>query len=427
MPIKTIELKNFKSFNELKIDLDRFNILIGANASGKSNFIQIFKFLRDITIHGLENAMWMQGGVEYFRNVNLGYKKNFSLRIHCESDFEYQTLKKINNYSVFARINEIVYELVLEFQSTTYSYRILKEELIRKFDLFKIIRKNRKIEKKEILGSTGGEVTLSKVGTKIKTRFVPPEHFVVNPDDIFLFMSYPKISRSIKSSLLEGLATCVYPFSRLFTNIAIYDIDSRVSKKAVPIKGIAKLEEDGSNLAVILNNILTNRKKEKKFSMLLKDLLPFIEKINIDRIADKSLLIKSKEKYFQKKYFPAPFISDGTIHITALLIALYFEKASEGEIEMIKIIEEPERNIHPHLIFKIIDMMKNASKDSQIITTTHNPEMVRHADIENILLMDRDKDGFSRIYRPLEKKEIETFLKKEIGIEELYVKNLLGI
>lgn len=427
MSIKTIELTNFKSFNKLKIDLDRFNILIGANASGKSNFIQIFKFLRDITIHGLENAIWMQGGVEYFRNVNLGYTKNFTLRIHCESDFEYRTLKKINNHPIFARINEIDYELVLEFQKTRQSYRIVKEELSRKFDLFKILRKNRKIEKKEIIGSSKGKVTISRIGTKIKTIFVPPESFVVNPEDIFLFMSYAKFGRLRKSSLLEGFAGCVYPSSILFDNIAIYDIDSRVSKKAIPIKGIAKLEEDGSNLAVILNNILTNREKERKFSMLLKDLLPFIKKMNIYRIADKSFLIRSREKYFQNKYFPAPFISDGTIHIVALLIALYFEKDSEGEIEMIKIIEEPERNIHPHLIFKVIDMMKNASKNSQIITTSHNPEMVRHADIENILLLDRDKDGFSRMFRPLAKKEIQTFLEKEIGIEELYVKNLLGI
>ena len=427
MPIKTIELTNFKSFNELKIDLDRFNILIGANASGKSNFIQIFKFLRNITNHGLENVIWMQGGVEYLRNVNLGHTKNFSLRIHCESNYEYRTVTTINKHVVYSRINEIAYELVLEFQSTRQSYKIVKEELSRKFDLFKILRKNKKIEKKEILGS-GGEVTLSNVGTKTKTRFVPPENVEVDAEDIFFFWPYTKFSHSRKSSLLASLAACSNPFSMLFNNIATYDIDSRVSKKSVPIKGIAKLEEDGSNLAAILNNILSNKKKEKKFSMLLRDLLPFIEKIDIYRIADKSFLIRSREKYSQKRYFPAPFISDGTIHITALLIALFFEEAStEGETEMIKIIEEPERNIHPHLMFKIVDMMKNASKNTQIITTSHNPEMVRHADIENILLIDRDKDGFSRIYRPLEKKEIKIFLEKEIGIEELYVKNLLGI
>ena len=57
MPINKIKISNFKSFKEIDIDLRQFNVLIGANASGKSNFVQIFKFLRDIEKHGLENAI----------------------------------------------------------------------------------------------------------------------------------------------------------------------------------------------------------------------------------------------------------------------------------------------------------------------------------------------------------------------------------
>jgi len=40
--IKRIEIKNFKSFHHQKIALGQFNVLVGANASGKSNFLQIF-------------------------------------------------------------------------------------------------------------------------------------------------------------------------------------------------------------------------------------------------------------------------------------------------------------------------------------------------------------------------------------------------
>ena len=46
MAIKQIQINNFKNFDALKINLNNFNVLIGANASGKSNFVQIFKFLR---------------------------------------------------------------------------------------------------------------------------------------------------------------------------------------------------------------------------------------------------------------------------------------------------------------------------------------------------------------------------------------------
>ena len=114
-------------------------------------------------------------------------------------------------------------------------------------------------------------------------------------------------------------------------------------------------------------------------------------------------------------------MSDGTINITALIIALYFEE------KPVIAIEEPERNIHPHLISKIVDMMKDVSErfEKQIMVTTHNPEMVKYAGIENILLVHRDDRGFSKISRPSEKDEVRIFLENEMGIEELYVQNLL--
>ena len=44
MAIKSIRVKNFKSFKDVEVHLGNFNVLIGANASGKSNFIQVIKF-----------------------------------------------------------------------------------------------------------------------------------------------------------------------------------------------------------------------------------------------------------------------------------------------------------------------------------------------------------------------------------------------
>jgi predicted ATPase len=75
----------------------------------------------------------------------------------------------------------------------------------------------------------------------------------------------------------------------------------------------------------------------------------------------------------------------------------------------------------------VVDMMKETSQKRQIIVTTHNPEIVKYADLEDILLISRDKEGFSRISKPCEKEEVKIFLQHEMGIEELYVQNLLGI
>ena len=147
-----------------------------------------------------------------------------------------------------------------------------------------------------------------------------------------------------------------------------------------------------------------------------------MDNLDVEKMFDKTLLLKLKEVYSDKHYLPASLISDGTISIIALIIALYFEK------NPVAFFEEAERRIHPHLISKVIDMMKDASAHKQIIVSTHNPEVVKYAglDLESLMLVSRDKEGYSTIDRPHKKKDLSVFLKNEIGIEELFVQNLLG-
>ena len=86
MPIQHIHVENFKSFSELDIDLSRFNVVIGSNAAGKSNFISIFKFLRDIAKHGIVNAIAMQGGSEYLQNTRIGPSHDLHIRVVYQPD-----------------------------------------------------------------------------------------------------------------------------------------------------------------------------------------------------------------------------------------------------------------------------------------------------------------------------------------------------
>ena len=157
------------------------------------------------------------------------------------------------------------------------------------------------------------------------------------------------------------------------------------------------------------------------FLNLLTDLLPHIKDIKVEKFTETHLLLKIKETYSEKHYLPAPLSSDGTINAIGLIVALYFNK------KPLTIIEEPERNIHPHLISRVINMMKDASRNKQIIVTTHNPEIVRHADINDILLISRDEEGFSHISNPMDKEETRIFLENEMGLAELFVDNLLEI
>lgn len=412
MAIKKIEVSNFKSFNKLDIELGNFNVIIGANASGKSNFVQIFRFIRDIANMGLDNAISLQGS-EYLTNIGIPRPQSFFLKIDAVSDIQFgiRVAK-----SLIARIKEVSYQFEVRFEPNKTGFKIQRDSLNFPIDYVRTKKnKDGKIKDDKVIGP--GNITLSNEKGKPRFELQHPKSIKIEKEDVF--PSFIREELKPTTLLLQTPYFLFPPVERVLSEIAIYDFDPKLSKKAVPVAGKFELEEDGSNLSLVLKSIVEKEDKKRKFSNLMKDLLPFIEDLSTDKFADKSLLFKLQESYFPDVYFPASFISDGTVNISALLIALYFEDKN------LSIIEEPERNIHPQLISKVMDMMKDASKNKQIIITTHNPEVVKYADLENIFLVSRDKDGFSTISRPSEKKEVKIFLRNEMGIDELYVQNLL--
>ncbi|RCW57365.1 MULTISPECIES: AAA family ATPase [Halanaerobium] len=425
MGIKKIKVSNFKSFKELEVNLKQFNVFVGANAAGKSSFIQIFDFIRDIIRSGLSNAISMQGGVEYLRNINIGDQEPLKVEIIFDRP-NIQKIEKENNDNLLCReAYESKYQFKIDFNGEDY---IVKEDqLTLKFKYHEIEKKNQIAEKtrrqKEM-----GEVILTllkednNLDIKIDKDTLKTDQIKINKDNI-LPSFVEEISLSDKELILETPFAFIIERSlkEILGGISIYNINPLLSKKATPITGKAELEEDGENLAIVLKNIIENPEKARKFSNIVKDILPFVKNIDIEKFADKSLLFKLKEEYSQKDYIPASILSDGTISTIALIIALYFEE------KKIAIIEEPERNIHPHLISKLVDMFIDASKHKQILITTHNPELIKYIDLQDLFLVHRDTSGFSKITKPVENKEVKIFLENDMGIDDLYIQNLLEV
>jgi len=116
MPIRKLTVRNFKSFKNLEVEPDNFTVVIGSNASGKSNFIQAIKFLRDIAKYGLANAVSLQGGVEYLRNTLIGTSEPFSFRIEYTLDeMRSDIAALISGSPVFFCPREISYAFSLSF------------------------------------------------------------------------------------------------------------------------------------------------------------------------------------------------------------------------------------------------------------------------------------------------------------------------
>ena len=421
MPIQQIHVENFKSFFKLDIDLSRFNVVIGSNAAGKSNFISIFKFLRDIARHGLANAIAMQGGSEYIRNAKIGNKRDLEIRVSYTTDQKPDIidLKTGDDALLGIQSCESSYEFAIRFDDEGDGFVIIKDRLVIGCEFSSCERNGTHVTKKSTLGR--GEIQVTNEGGDVKFAVHLPKGCPLSQNDIIpLFFRGVHLQKN--ALLLESSYGCPLPHvEKFFDRIAVYDIDPKLSKRGAVITGKRTLEEDAGNLALVVKTIIEDPEKKRKFSNLLRDMMPFIEDFSVQKFMDVSLILTLRERYAKSHDLPASFMSDGTITIFALIIVLYFED------KPFVVIEEPVSHIHPFLIARVMAMMKESSERKQLMITTHSTEVVKHVRIEDILLISRDSEGFSVISRPADKEEVRTFLKNEIGIEELFVQNLLGL
>lgn len=422
MSIKCVSISNFKSFGNIKVDLNKFNVLIGANASGKSNFVQIFKFLRDLAAYGIENAISMQGGAEYLLNIKAKYPRILFIEFSTDLLPEEARFYYGKEPRVGFKVYETTYRLKLNFGRSKSRFGIEDDKLIYKCNFGHYYLKRGILTEKEHLGK--GEIVITKKGDDLSIDVEGPQEIKEQANKMREIQMVREIFERLKLGRGKKLILEI-PYLPAFENnarreleqIAVYDFDPKLSKRPQMISGRADLEEDGSNLAVVINNLVRTGNK-RKLCDLLTGILPFIDNVYTRRVAN-TLIFHIKEKYYAAKFLPSFLVSDGTMNLTALIIALFFESKS------LKIIEEPERNIHPYLISRVMELMRDTSEKEQILTTSHNPEVVKYAEPNEILLAKRSDEGFTDIYRPAERKEIKAFLTSEMGMSELYVQRLL--
>lgn len=416
MRIRRLRVQNFKSFSELDIELGGFNVLVGANASGKSNLVHVIEFLRDVAESGLGNAVSMQGDVEFLRNVGVGTDQNTKIEFDAEVDVGIMHREELFE----VRAKEISYSLELSYEEDGFSVEQDRSEV--RADFYRLAHENGEYEEDSKIGTSklimvneGGGINFKwSLDGDVSKEDVPALPFFLEEGE------FPEVSD--REALLEQpfFGQPFYHIRRGLIGISIYEFDTKAQKKAAPISGKTEIEEDGSNVALVLKNLIEDKEQRRKLINLLRDILPFVEDIGIDRFAGRSLIVKLKESHLSD-YLPASLLSDGTVKMVALLIALYFEN------KQIIAFEEPDDNLHPHLISRLVEMMEEQSQNKQIFVTTHNAEMIKHADIGDLYLVFRGENGFSQISKPGEKKEIQIFLENEMGIEDLFVQRLLEI
>ncbi|MBI3473739.1 MAG: AAA family ATPase [Candidatus Solibacter usitatus] len=84
MIVSRLILKNWRNFRSADVDLGSRVFLLGPNASGKSNFLEVFRFLRDIAKQGggLQKALSERGGLSKVRCLGARRYPNVEIEVH---------------------------------------------------------------------------------------------------------------------------------------------------------------------------------------------------------------------------------------------------------------------------------------------------------------------------------------------------------
>ena len=382
MNVESLHVENFKSIREVDVEFSDLNVFVGQNAAGKSNLFEAFQFLRDIRHEGLSDAVQLQGGLDYLKNIKIGKEKDICIRTKMDTNKSEIESESGNNFS----IKIIKVEIEFEEEDSKYSYTWERPSTV-EADI------DPTIFKMEQYGSTG-----YLTGNKGKSEGAVGINSIIESNP-----SFGRQPAQLGST---------------------FDIEPRRIKTDNSLTGKTNLQPDGSNLALVVKKLLEDDGQKQKFLSLVSDVLPFVSDTKVEAMPDQSLFLEILEEFEpgQDQYIPAEMLSDGTLRVLALIYLLYF-----SDHEKI-FIEEPGRNIHPSLIANLMLKVKDAAEntDKQIFLTTHNVEVLRHTPPEDVRLVSRDEDGFTQVERPAESERVQKFLENDLGMVDLYTENMLG-
>lgn len=420
MPNLTLSLRNFRSFQETSVTFGRFTVVVGPNAAGKSNLVEAIRFLRDMATLGLGDAISLQGGKDYLRHLGEVEESSVSISVLVrpdESDSVDQATLFPMASSPNLRLLEDQYTATLHFNKKGPRLRSVEETFARRFEVVKPGPKSDSADRirKLVVTRTDQGPAIDwddPTGSDRKGDLLP---------QLVGTLPRSQVPSSLDTSVLNQVLVRQPPFGvyRPFDSIAIYNIDPPWAKRAARVGQLATLSELGENLPVVLQRIFASPEQRRDFITRVAAVLPFVDKMSVRRIEDKSILLTLTDRSLGPQEVPSTFLSDGTIAVTALITAAYFQP------QALAVLEEPERSIHPALLSTLVSMLKDPNPGKVLIVTTHSPEIVKHAGLQNLRLISRDSKGVSRITAPADHPRLAAFLKQELGVEQLFVDNML--
>ena len=178
------------------------------------------------------------------------------------------------------------------------------------------------------------------------------------------------------------------------------------------------LLEDGANLGLVLNNLLNRPRVKRDLLERFRVFYPNIDDIATPIIGGR-VEVSFHEKGLQHPV-PATRLSDGSLRYLCLLAVL-----CHPEPHLVTCVEEPELGLHPDIVPEVAELMIEASSRSQIIVTTHSDVLVDALTHIPDCVIVCEKPDTATMLRRLDKQRLEPWLES-YRLGELWSKGEIG-
>ncbi len=390
--IDHIEISGYKNISSANLNLGNFNVIIGPNNSGKSNFIQTIPFLNFVINSSLDEVEKSFSNAYYlmpFNNIIPSINSDEFLKTFDKSRNGIMKFILVISNTLTNRIFNYNIEIEWENQGIKSKFKIKSEKLDVK-NINKPGKASAIFSREYNIVNYGSDILSKNV-----IKNVPDYSSVIRVLKIFREMS--EDYKDAIDSLDEILKTPIFYFSHI-------ELLRRDKERLNAFNGRVvafELEKE-----IIL---LQESDKWNIFKEALKNILQ-IEDSTVLSFGEKEKNIATKFLYFNHYRTSKTLsdFSDGTILIIALITKILSSKTN------LFLIEEPENSIHPKALVDLISFIKSFSENTQFIITSHSIALINKTKIEEIIASSVDGDGSCIFYNISSRKELKNRLKRSL-------------
>ena len=351
--ITRVVLKNYKSIAACDVQLGALTFLVGRNGSGKSNFLDALRFVADALNTSLDHAVRARGSIN---DVCKRSDRPITTPDHFSIRLEFVLPDGSTGYYAFQ-----IQTRLTRYMVQTEECRFQNKNLTTADIYFNVVKGN-----------------VIETSVKVAPAAAMDRLYLVNASGLPEFR----------------------PVYDAFSRMGFYNLNpDRIRDLQDPDPGDVLLR-DGSNLTSVFSQL--SPVIRENIEEYLAVVVPGVQRVHVRKFGPKETL--EFRQYVLRNEHPWRFLannmSDGTLRVLGVLVALFQGDDDAQKRVPIVGIEEPEIALHPGAVGALLDALRDAANRTQVIITTHSPDLLedKHLDVDSILAVEAD-DGDTVIAR----------------------------